>query len=588
MAEEDPIGILPAKPGDPVSLPTMQAQLPLQYDFFRDGREGVDRWGRPRENLWVVGEGWRDHHCQLQAMEACYGTKNKGARVAPDYAFNCQLRCGTCVVAGQFVATTRGQIHIEDVRAGDSVIGSDGEPHRVRATASRWHKGDVVTLRARKCWPVTLTPEHLVLAENKWVPARELQVGHDTLTLVARFQSDQFSALLTAVEYSHYEGPVYDLTTDGDFLVHNVVVHNCGGGGVDLSQTQNYCCATKGQPFMDVAIAEIQHLRGIDNLRIDQARVREQPGELPWTFPAIYFPTVEWGGRPWMEALERYADGPCPCCKRDHGVYGRDWPMAATTMKTAATAYKAKRVTPLRTRLGEFQGHLVVTGYTKDNLLDDVWDDRKRLIRWWKEQGVDTLVTPQYSAYPEWNCSLHIYNSHRQMAFYEEAVEAGIPRVAFDLGFGNNAKWYRDDWLTFLHNNQVPTVCLNYQQYASRGALHPMAIREIRMLHDVLPTTTSVMIFGVGTPAKIMQASKLFAGREICFSTVEAYARAAFYQMVPQGTSAPRTPHVCAENSSCRAKRGGQASCKAGVWIHNACAMVELVQKFHDRATQVR
>jgi intein/homing endonuclease len=744
----------------------------------------------------------------------CPGEFNKGTRLLHNEVRACDLRCGECIPAGQFVATTRGQLLIEDVRPGDSVIGRDGRGHLVTKIVSRWHEGDVVEIHARKCLPIRTTRDHEILTEDGWIRADALTKDHrvimpklvlgggrsvdsallefygrvagdgnlsatsrskasvafgshedhePTLKFVrerygsgcftpgkrnvragrvmfgGRRLAEELSQLLGdhgrrkhvppfifdapsevaikaflrgywaadgylptadfakagrnggnagrgggaragsislrlmlecqllgaglgtvgalrvarkagpstiqgrtvsvndywALEYprlgasklglttgersasadfvardegDHYSiglrstptikpfaGVVYDLVTDGDFLVNNLVVHNCGGGGIDLSETFMACCSTKGVPFQKVAIQEIQHIRGIENLRIDLSRVpvSEPAGGRPWRPPSVFFPTVEWSGRRQLQALYRQTDSICPLCKKDHGMVGREYPMLCTTAKTWGTMGR----TSLRDRLGGFEGYLAVSGYTKDDLLDTVWDGsalkrdygeahRRRHMRWLKEQGVDLFITQQFSTYGLYQCSSWLINFHRICHAYEMAVEAGIPDVALDFPPDRHAKWLMDDWLTFVIENKVPIIALNGQQFGVRKDRQANFLYVLKTLHRELPMNVAIIMQGVGARNKVATMSKMLAGRSLSFSSVEALARTAFNEMAPEGTSAPRSPHICDPGSTCSLKRGGKATCKSALFVHNACASHAMVSLVHGKASK--
>jgi hypothetical protein len=387
----------------------------------------------------------------------------------------------------------------------------------------------------------------------------------------------------------------------GTRLLHNEVracdlqCGSCGGGGIALSETFMACCATKGIPFQSVAIQEIQHLRGIENLRIDLSRVpvSEPVGGRPWRSPSIFFPTVEWSGRRQLQALFRQTDSICPLCKKDHGMIGREYPMLCTTAKTMGTMGK----TALRDRLGGFDGYLAVSGYTKDELLDDVWDGsarkgsfgeahRRKHMRWLKEQGVDLFITEQFSTYGLYQCASWILNFHRICHSYEMAVEAGIETVALDFPPDRHAKWLMDDWLTFVLENKISVIALNAQQFGVRKDRQANFLYVLKTLHRELPMDTAIIMQGVGSRNKVALMSKMLAGRSLSFSSVEALARTAFNEMAPEGTSAPRSPHICDPGSTCALKRGGKASCKSALLTHNICASWQMVTQMHKRATR--
>lgn len=88
-----------------------------------------------------------------------------------------------CVLAGEPVLTEQGWRAVEEIEAGDRVVGHDGRLHRVSAVASRNAKGataaeskDVAEVEVQG-WhqPLRVTTDHRVLTDRGWVEAGDLR-----------------------------------------------------------------------------------------------------------------------------------------------------------------------------------------------------------------------------------------------------------------------------------------------------------------------------------------------------------------------------------------------------------------------------
>ena len=292
----------------------------------------------------------------------------------------------------------------------------------------------------------------------------------------------------------------------------------CGSWG-EKKLTIAYCGWKRGQPMWDAALAEMRAISD-DTLRLDQ--VKAPPHEQQGPYPATYGPVLEAYAKDWLEQSGLAAT----------------MPFASTTMKTAGRSYRRTKQ-PIRDRLGGFEGYLVVNGYTKDDLIDDVWDDRAAVIDFCRRSEVDAMVTPQYSFYFERQPCMLLYNAHRIFRWYRECMEAGFPRVVLDLPSGMATVRYMEDFAEFIVRNEVKYVSLSWQQFKERGGLSPVVMRNAKLWHELLPADVHVLVFGLALPAKIAAAAKLMAGRSLSFMTVEPTARALFYEVMPSGTKAP-------------------------------------------------
>ena len=72
-----------------------------------------------------------------------------------------------CFKAGEIIVTENGYKPIEEIRAGDMVIGQNGDLTRVIETYERDYSGNMITITTRKSLPLTCTPEHPILVGRR-------------------------------------------------------------------------------------------------------------------------------------------------------------------------------------------------------------------------------------------------------------------------------------------------------------------------------------------------------------------------------------------------------------------------------------
>lgn len=82
--------------------------------------------------------------------------------ISPKYLRGGLGDAGGCLIAGELIYGADGVVAIEDVTAGDSVLGSDGFLHEVEETYKRPYKGTVYRIKARGNATCAFTPEHPV------------------------------------------------------------------------------------------------------------------------------------------------------------------------------------------------------------------------------------------------------------------------------------------------------------------------------------------------------------------------------------------------------------------------------------------
>lgn len=295
--------------------------------------------------------------------------------------------------------------------------------------------------------------------------------------------------------------------------VCNLACAECGGGG--RVATHAYCShGARGDPMFESAVAEMG-----GTLRMDAWTSRPSG-------PALKLPG------PYVPVVERYA--------KAFGDKLTDLPAVFTTTQSAMSNRSDKRrSTTVRERLGDYSGLLGVCGLVKDDLLDDQWDDRHRQLRYLRDSEVDLMVVPQFSYYDADQSCMALYNSVRHLAFYHLCREMGFEHVALDVPQGAQ-RWLHEEYMAFCARSQVTMIAMSMQTLGLRGSLDPRSMVGLRWLQEDLADDVAVLIFGLDIPTAQAQATRLLRGRDVTFLSKGPYAHSIFFELLPQGATAPK------------------------------------------------
>ena len=139
-----------------------------------------------------------------------------------------------CVPPGSLVKTLDGQVKIEDIKVGDTVVTHQNRPQSVLKTFKRWHDGDMLVISISGGITLQITPEHPVCVLRRsfidpnlfyhFVPARKLQVGD---IVYHTSVGDLFT--VEEIKKIKYVGYVHNLEVniDNSYSVNDIFVHNC-------------------------------------------------------------------------------------------------------------------------------------------------------------------------------------------------------------------------------------------------------------------------------------------------------------------------------------------------------------------------
>jgi hypothetical protein len=128
---------------------------------------------------------------------------------------------------------------------------------------------------------------------------------------------------------------------------------------------------------------------------------------------------------------------------------------------------------------------------------------------------------------------MHVYNAARSFTYYEECVEMGFPVSCLHCPPWM-PDWYLSEWLSYIERNQVKCISFSFQTIRMMG-LHVLAAQRY---NEALPDDAAVIVFGVASVQNASMLSYLYGQRNLVFSNVGPYAKAAFFRLAT-GDPAP-------------------------------------------------
>jgi hypothetical protein len=208
-----------------------------------------------------------------------------------------------------------------------------------------------------------------------------------------------------------------------------------------------------------------------------------------------------------------------------------------------------------------------------------------RTLEFCKAGGVQVMTSPQFSYYNGLPTASWLYNSSRSMEWYSRCVEVGFPVVALDTPpTGQN--WYLADYLRFIKRNKVKCLAISLQTISGISAYHVKTAREF---HEELDPDVSLLFFGTNTLPAMIAIARCYPGRNMAFSNVEPYAKAAFGRLVTGTLAGYKNKGRCpahrrknpVPDAPCDCVSVGMSKSEVFVWN------VERMRLYADKAMQV-
>ncbi len=146
--------------------------------LFRKSDGYTVKWGLKQEDDPTHCP-WGNEIADIEITTACSGIRDKDGNRAP---------CAFCAPAGTLIQTPNGDVPIEQIGAGDYVLGYDFQNNRpqiqeVKETYIREYFGELVCIETEDGKIVKLTPNHPVMLSNgRQVLAKDLKNTDDVIT----------------------------------------------------------------------------------------------------------------------------------------------------------------------------------------------------------------------------------------------------------------------------------------------------------------------------------------------------------------------------------------------------------------------
>ena len=183
--------------------------------------ELVEDWNKVKRNVLVLG---------VKKTVKCTPFYRSCDFIAPSHANGCAMACVYCVAAGTMIATPQGQLPVEQIQEGASIVAYDTTAQRtVHATTSHLATRTVDAIHEIRVGATVLrvTAEHPIFTPCGWVQAGELARG-DAVLCLANDGTVAYSEIAhtrlvqesTNVYNFHVAGPE-------SYVANGIVTHNC-------------------------------------------------------------------------------------------------------------------------------------------------------------------------------------------------------------------------------------------------------------------------------------------------------------------------------------------------------------------------
>ena len=199
-------------------------------------------------------------------------------------------------------------------------------------------------------------------------------------------------------------------------------------------------------------------------------------------------------------ALPRYI----PCVPPRPFVKGAfSFPVVAVPLHEVVStkARSTGRGLTLRHRLGiPPETNLILTGFCKDQLLENIWPCRHTILREIAALDFYLVTAFGYSVYDDDTRLEHMYNMKRSLLTYQLLQSYGVPAIP-------NICWFNrtdlDRWCHWLHDNPSVFMLAIDLQTCKQSRDWESIIADLEYLQANAPPALSYLIYGVAHPTRI-------------------------------------------------------------------------------------
>jgi len=198
--------------------------------------------------------------------------------------------------------------------------------------------------------------------------------------------------------------------------------------------------------------------------------------------------------------LPRYV----PCVLPRSFIKGAlSFPALAVPLKevVSSKARSTQRGLNLRHRLDiPPETKLILTGFGKDELLENIWPRRRTIIRQIAALDFDLVTAFGYSVYDDDTRWEHMYNMKRSLLTYQLLQRYGVSAMP-------NICWFNridlDRWCHWLHDNPSVSMLAIDLQTCDSSRDWESILADLEYLEANAPASLSYLIYGVAHPRRI-------------------------------------------------------------------------------------
>lgn len=181
-----------------------------------------------------------------------------------------------------------------------------------------------------------------------------------------------------------------------------------------------------------------------------------------------------------------------------------------------------------------YNGHLnlnegtkaILECYVKDRILEGMWDRRKSIYSQLKQLQLEAVISPNFSVYEDAPRIDHMHNIRRSVIMYNELLDSGINAIP-------DISWFNihdlKSWCSEIVKNQIKVVSFSFQVVdvgLKKTNEWMNSLVGFQYLCQNIPADTKIIIAGLISPLRVLEASKLCEGHSLHVLNQSAYVQA--------------------------------------------------------------
>lgn len=164
--------------------------------------------------------------------------------------------------------------------------------------------------------------------------------------------------------------------------------------------------------------------------------------------------------------------------------------------------------------------------YVKDRILEGMWDKRKSIYSQLKQLQLEAVIAPNFSVYEDAPRIDHLHNIRRSVIMYNELLDSGINAIP-------DVSWFNihdlKNWCSEIVKNKMKIIAFSFQVVGvglktSNEWMNSLV--GFQYLCQNIPSDTKIIIAGLVSPLRVLEASKLCEGQTLHVLNPSAYVQA--------------------------------------------------------------